>query len=984
MAVSQLRSGSPGALASDDGRLIAQVDCDARNLIAAATSGDWGRAQQSYGGPFLESHDLHVGAELESWILDTRDYLGGMVGASLVQAAVDQMESGETQLALEQAERAYRLVEAGIDLEPTRLERLHSVLSRIGSPHALDLQCEAADVGIELGVSSALEPQSRPVASTRSRLPSKPSSPLIGRERELGELHQLLKLPTRLLTITGFGGVGKSRLAIELCHEAVDTQTFERAMFVRMEPVSSPEAALGHVASSLGLTLPQGEAAVHALARFLDEDRTLLVLDNMEHLVAWGPQLEELVANSERLVVVTTSTQPLALHDETLFFLEGLELTPSPDDPRTPRCAAVRYFEERSRRAMPHFDAEADVGAVWRVCSVVGGLPLGLELAAALVRVLSLEELAVRLERNPEEITAVTTVGPKRHRSMHALCEHAWTFLGDGERSVLSALSVFKESFTVADLEAVYGPALAEFARLERRSLVRRDGDRYALHPLIKRFAAERLAEDPTAELAARDRHAEHMAGAMWQYYTRTNVRTEGEAVRAAERDLPDAIAAWHWSVERGAGENIDHLIPMLRSTLNGRGRNAMWNDLVDAAVDRLDHLSAAAANLLLVLAGRASRDDEHLARRHAEAAAVAAAVSNDATSEYLAAFWLAVIDDPERRHDGTRALLRAMLKQFRAARKWRDVATCYANLSMGELSVHRHGQLLALGLRYLRQHKYLSTNTPLVYFLAVHFTDSCGDHRAALDVTLEHLRAVEEALAEPFLLVDLHSMAAYYSLNVGDLEGALRHHEEATKLTSRRSEAPDFLYWTEEYHWMPWAAPLVALHTEGPEAALREGLERVHTVEARDLAVHVKLACGDREGAVAIAEGWHERLRTHEVLRDGIHVQAARERLRATLASDSEQRHRHLAAALRSCAEHHFVPLALDCMVSCRHLFPDLMSEEEAVEAATHPAAYHSAPLFLTGFRAPAPAQVARPPYSADEVLRRSEALAGRIEASG
>lgn len=287
----------------------------------------------------------------------------------------------------------------------------------------------------------------------------------------------------------------------------------------------------------------------------------------------------------------------------------------------------------------------------------------------------------------------------------------------------------------------------------------------------------------------------------------------------------------------------------------------------------------------------------------------------------------------------------------------------------------------MALGLRYLRRHKYLSTDTPLVYFLAVHLTDSCGNHREALDVTLEHLHAVEEALAQPYLLVDIHSMAAYYSLNVGDLDGGLRHHEIATKLTSRRSEAPDFVYWIEEFHWMPWAAPLVALHTEGPEAALREGLDRIHTVEARDLAVHVKLACGDHEGAVAIADGWHERLRTHEVVRDGFHVQATWERIRATLASDICQQRRHLAAALRSCVEHHFVPLALDCVVSAHRLFPDLVSEEEAVEAATHPAAYHSTPLFLTGFRGDPPEKLARAPYSGDEVLRRSHALARRLE---
>ncbi len=981
VAVSQIRAVAPDALSSEDGRLVAQVGCDARELVSAVTAGDWRHAEKSYRGSFLESYPVGVGEELEGWVLETRDYLGGMLGSSLIDGALEHIEIGEPRQALDLAERAFRLYEGGIDLEAERLEGLHSVLSQLGSPHAADLRRTAAELGVELGGSAASRTSARPTQTTATQLPPKPVSPLVGRERELDELYGLLEGPSRLITITGLSGVGKSRLALELCHKAAE-RAFERVVFVRMEPVSDPKSALGHVASSVGFSLSPGAAALPELALFLDESRTLLVLDNMEHLVGWGSELEELVARTQRLVVLTTSTQPLALRDETLLFLDGLELTPSPEDPETSRCAAVRFFEERARRSVSRFAAESDLNAVWRICGLVGGSPLGMEMAAGLVRVLSLGELAERLEERPEEIVAVTVSVPERHRSLSRICEHTWAFLEDSERAVLAALSVFKESFSVEDIEAVCGPALADLARLERRSLVKRDGERYALHPLIKRYAADRLADDPGAEVAARDRHAEHVARAMWQYATRTDVRTEGEAVRAAERALPDAIAAWHWSVERGAGENICNLMPMLLSVLNGRGRIATWNELIDAAVDRLDHLPAAASHLHIMLASRAAiQGDRQMARSHVKAAAAAAVVSNDTTSEFLAKLRLAVMDDPENWHS-TRSLFRALLRQSRDAGDWSLVATSYVNLSKSEASAHRHGQLLALGLRYLRRHKYLSTDTPLVYFLAAHLTDSCGNHRAALDVTLEHLLAVEEALAQPYLLVDLHSMAAYYSLNVGDLEGGYRHHEIATRLANRRAEAPDFVYWTPEYHWMPWAASFVALHTEGPEASLRAGLDRVHTVEARDLAVHVKLACGDREGAVAMAEGWHERLRTHEVMRDDFHVQATRERLRATVASDSAQKRRHLAAALRSCAEHHFVPLALDCMVSCRHLFPDLVSEEEAVEAATHPAAYHSTPLFLTGFRGSPPAKAASAPYSVDEVLRRSAALARRLEA--
>ncbi len=983
VATSQLRAGMPGALTADGERLVAQVDCDVMELVAATTSGDWRRASQSYRGPFLDGYAVNVGAELEEWILDTRDYLGAIVGSSLVEGALDLIETSDLMQALELAERANRLYEAGIEFEPGRLEELHSALSMLGSPRAASVRRAAAELGVELGAAPAQISSERPTSTAAPMLPAKPTSPLIGRERELDEVRTLLKQPGRLVTVTGFGGVGKSRLAIELCHLVLAEEEFERAMFVPMEPVSRQVAALGHVASAVGFTLPSREAALPALGRFLDQAHTLLVLDNMEHLVSWGSVLEELLASTERLVVMTTSTQPLALSDETLFFLEGLEMTPSPDDPETPRCAAVRYFEERARRAVPRFSAESDISEAWRICALVGGLPLGLEMAAGLVRVLSLAELAERLEHRPEEIAAFAASVPERHRSLLSLCEQAWAFLADGERAVLSVLSVFRESFTAADLEAICGPALADLARLERRSLVRRDGARYALHPLIKRFAAERLADDPALEQGARDKHAEHVSLTMQRIKNRTTFGTEGEAARAAERAMPDAIAAWRWSVERGAGENIVHLLPIMRGTLNARGRNALMDDLIVSALDRFDTRSAAAAWLHLMLAQQVIQDDLLKARRHAKLAAVAAAASDDIAAEGLAVLTLAETEEPSNRPESTRPLVRAALRRLREAQSWELVASCYRHLAIRESSVHRHGALLALGLRYLRRNGLLSLSTAVSYHLGAHLTDSCGDHRAALGVALEHLNAVLDGRAAPYAQVDLHSIAAYYYLNAGELDEAVSHNEKATRLTSRRSEVPEPVYWGSEFHWIPWAAPLVALHTAGPEAALREGLDRYDLSEVRDLPVHVMLALGDREGASRTAERWHERAANLPDGRHRIFAQATSERLRATLTVGDEQTsRRHMASALRTCAQHHLVPLALDCVVSGHLLFPDLVAEEEALEAATHPAAYHSAPMFLSGFDGQTLDKVSRPPYSVVEVLRRSDALARQLDA--
>src|SRR5690606_29576114 len=150
---------------------------------------------------------------------------------------------------------------------------------------------------------------------------------------------------------------------------------------------------LGHVATSLGLTLPSGDSRP-ALARYLSGARTILVLDGFERLIETGPLLLDLLVDTPELTVLVTSIQPLGLHAEALYQLEGLGLTPAPDAPGTAGCAAVALFAGRARRALPGFQLAPHLADVWQLCRLVGGSPLGIELAAGLVRVLTPRELA--------------------------------------------------------------------------------------------------------------------------------------------------------------------------------------------------------------------------------------------------------------------------------------------------------------------------------------------------------------------------------------------------------------------------------------------------------------------------------------------------------------------------------------------------------------------------------------------------------------
>jgi predicted ATPase/class 3 adenylate cyclase len=355
-------------------------------------------------------------------------------------------------------------------------------------------------------------PLLKTVEAGMKNLPA-PRTSFVGRAAELDEIDRLFEHPDcRLLTLVGPGGAGKTRLALEAAARRVEHYP-HGVHFVPLVSVPSPELLAPAIAESVQFAVDgahSGFSAHEQLLDYLSERSTLLLLDNFEHLVEGSGFLSELIERAPHVHLLATSRERLNVQSEWVLEVEGLGLGNTGKE----TASAARLFVERATQVVPGFALDdAEYPELLRICRLVDGMPLGIELAASWTSVLSAAEIADEIEGNIGFLATSMRDVPERHRSLRAAIDQSWRLLTDEQRNAFSRLSVFRGSFDRGAATVVTGSDLRLLSELVAKSLVRRpDFGRFELHELLRQYAAEQLRVSPAEEAAARERHARHYA----------------------------------------------------------------------------------------------------------------------------------------------------------------------------------------------------------------------------------------------------------------------------------------------------------------------------------------------------------------------------------------------------------------------------------------------------------------------------------------
>jgi len=407
--------------------------------------------------------------------------------------------------------------------------------------------------------------QGVPGARKWSNLPE-PLTPFVGRERELLEIKRLLP-GKRLLTLVGIGGIGKTRLALQLAAEVIDAYR-DGVWLVELGPISDPLLVPASVAQVFGVR--PGKSLIDALCAHLRQRQLLLILDNCEHLLDASAKLVDTVLRSGAdTTIVATSREPLHVAGEQTYPLQALSLperTAAID--AVGRSDAVQLFIERARRQLPAFElTSAHAGAIAELCIHLDGIPLALELAAARIRALSVEQINARLDDRFKLLTTGDRRALPHQQTLRTTLDWSHEMLTVPERALLRRLAVFPGTFTLEAATAVAGDEEADetqvvdlLSQLVERSLVVADqgevGSRYRLLETMRAYALEKLAEAEGVD-PLRRRHAAHFATSLYAVPEATLRMTTAEWSAQYSPELDNLRAALEWAQGRSGDRAI-------------------------------------------------------------------------------------------------------------------------------------------------------------------------------------------------------------------------------------------------------------------------------------------------------------------------------------------------------------------------------------------------------------------------------------------
>src|SRR5215207_1559152 len=452
-------------------------------------------------------------------------------------------------------------------------------------------------------------PPLRTLDAYRNNLPIQPT-PLVGREKEVADVCERLARPgVRLLTLTGTGGTGKTRLGLQVAAELTD-EFEDGVFFVSLAAISDPEFVVPAVAGTLGVKEAGGQPLLESLEDYLREKRILLVLDNFEQVLEAAPMVSELLSAAPYLKVLATSRIPLRLYGEHEYSVPPLAL-PDPERPpsveRLTQYEAVRLFVERAQAAKVDFSVTNDnAPAVAEICHRLDGLPLAIELAAARIKLLTAQAMLARLGNRLKLLTGGARDLPERQRTLRSTIEWSYGLLEEDEKTLFARLSVFAGGRTLEAIEAICDAegdlpvdVLDGVESLVDESLLRQEegpgGEpRFVMLETIHQYAKEKLQESGESE-NLRKLHARYFLALAEEAEPRLRGPEDVEWLERLEAEHDNLRAALSWALERGEAELALRLAGALWRFWEARGLYSEGHRWLEEALAKANGASAAA-----------------------------------------------------------------------------------------------------------------------------------------------------------------------------------------------------------------------------------------------------------------------------------------------------------------------------------------------------------------------------------------------------
>lgn len=742
------------SLEVEDDRVRWAGDSDVADFLQAMEESDWERAVAAQPAPLLAAAGSAGPGELEDCLREERARMRHLLRGALTALLVRERQEGRDRSALMQRLAAddpadengvqFLLAEARTPLEQHAAANAFQALQR---RFAAEAGRKPLPRTIELH--EQLRAGAQPVAVPNEPVPPERHPPpvagppaLLGREAELLQLEALLaREDVRLVSILGFGGVGKTALARAL-FERLRQRPAPACAWVDLQAADTADAMLDSMASQLGVVAHESSLQAQ-LEAWLAARELLVFLDNFEQLAAHAPLLERLLRGAPGARFVATSRETLRLPGEYPLHLAGLPC----QGPGSPAATLFAQHAARNGGAV-----SASEGPAIALVEYLEGLPLAIELASSWSAVLNPAAILDELRQNPEFLDASGAGARAGSRTMNTVLKAIWRRLSPAEQDALGGLALVlgPVDFDTARSVAEAGPAV--LLGLVQKSILRRDGNVFRLHPLLRQFAASRAAADVIA--AAQERHAEHFLGRLARL---PRLRPGAQLPGAATMLLAwteDLGKAWRFAVDAGRTDLLAGALPQLAILLLAGSRQEDGEQWAAYAAARLAGTALAAdlAALQALSAWRCGRMDE------AEATALAAIGQGAAGS---ARAWLALCISRVCwfRSDYVRALATAeeALASTPQDDPWLHATVlldlAHARYGLGQLAPAR-GELVA-SLELARRHEARHTEAYALGLLGVVCTASeqAGEALAYLQASLRIFRELEVPFSIAFTL---------------------------------------------------------------------------------------------------------------------------------------------------------------------------------------------------------------------------------------